>query len=358
MKAAVKYLSAILMILATIFLRHSIADDRKAPVIAPWYEGKPAAVSLRFDDSMESHVTHAIPRLNQYELKATFMINPGTGRYMKNKDFWEKHVPAMGHQMGNHTMHHRGAKTPVEADFEIGEVSRLIWKLYPNKGRLLVFASGGGGKKWGGKEWEHASEEYKSMVEKYKLIDLYDGSHPGFGVGSKRGYKEINARVQTAVQKGEHVPIVFHSIGKPGWKERIASIYRGYDLALPIEEFDQLVQLLGQMKDQLWVAPLADVLKYETERNQSRVSLVSRNKGSIVVLLQVGTDPSLYDQELTIILPVDPGMKAVSVSQGATQALRIHNNDRKILMNVAPVSGEININLDKVPSKEYFRNVQ
>ena len=202
MKFLAKYPLAVLMILGTIFLHHSIADDRKDPMIARWYEGKTAAVSLRFDDSTESHVVYAIPRLNQYGLKGTFMVNPGKDRYLKNKDFWEKQVPAMGHQMGNHTMHHQGAKTPADAEFEIGEVSRLIWKLYPNRSKLLVFASGGGGKKWGGKLWGQASEEYKSLVNKYHLIDLYDGNHPGFGVSSKIGYKEVKARVQTAVQTG------------------------------------------------------------------------------------------------------------------------------------------------------------
>lgn len=350
MKAVAKYLSAILMILATIFLCHSVADDRKAPMVAHWYGDKKAAVSLRFDDSMESHVKYAIPRLNQHGFKGTFMVNPGKERYRKNKDFWEKEVPAMGHQLGNHTMHHHGAKTPAEADFEIGGVSRLIWKLYPNKGKLLVFASGGGAK-WGGKDWEEASEEYKLIAKKYNLIDLYDGKHPAFSVGSKNGHAEVNGRVQAGVQRGEHLPILFHSIGRPGLKERIAAIYHGYDLNLPSEEFDKTLLHLVEMKDQLWVAPLADVLKYETERNQSRVSLVSRNKGFLVVMLQVGTDPSLYDQELTIIISVDPGMKAKSVSQGKQKNVEFHNSDRQILVNVAPVSGEININLDNVPSK-------
>jgi hypothetical protein len=347
MKAAAKYISAILIILATIFLRHSVADDRKAPMIAHWYGDKKAAVSLRFDDSLDSHVKYAIPRLNQYGIKATFMVNPGKERYLENKDFWETQVPAMGHQLGNHTMHHHGAKTPAEADFEIGEVSRLLWKLYPNQSKLLVFASGGGAK-WGGKDWEQASEEYKLVAKKYNLIDLYDGKHPAFSVRSKNGHTAVNDRVQAAAQRGEHLPILFHSIGRPGLKERIAAIYHGYDLNLPSEEFDKVLRHLVEMKDQLWIAPLADVLKYETECNQSRVSLVSRNKGSLVVMLQVGTDPSLYDQELTIIIPVDPGMKAVSVSQRANQVVRFHNNDRKILVNVAPVSGEIIISLDKV----------
>jgi len=350
-KVAAKYTFAVLMILGTIFLRHSVADDSRAPMIAHWYEARKAAVSLRFDDSLESHVKYAIPRLNQYGLKATFMVNPGRRRYQKNKDFWEKQVPAMGHQLGNHTMHHHGAKNPVEAELEIGEVSRLIWKLYPEKSKLLVFASGGG-TKWGGKDWKvEGFSEYKSIAKKYNLIDLYDGKHPAFSVNSKYGYAEIIARVQASVQRGEHLPMLLHSIGKPGWKERIVIIYRGYDLNLPVEEYDLMLRYLDSMKDQLWVAPLADVLKYETERDQSRVSLVARKKGSMLLMLQVGTDPSLYDQELTIIIPVDPGAKATSVFQGRRQIVPFHKNDREVFVNVAPVSGEIHINLDAISSK-------
>jgi len=59
----------------------------------------------------------------------------------------------------------------------------------------------------------------------------------------------------------------------------------------------------------------------------------------------------------TILLSVDPGMKAKSVSHGKRKKVEFKYTDRQILVNVAPVSGEIKINLEKVPGKLYFRIV-
>src|ERR1700674_1625644 len=120
------------------------AHEEDTASIARWYNNRAAAISLRFDDSLESHVKIVIPTLNTYGIKATFMVNPGMDRYLKYKDFWENTVPRMGHEFGNHTMNHRGAKTLQEAKYEIGEPARLIRRLYPEQSRLMVFASGGG----------------------------------------------------------------------------------------------------------------------------------------------------------------------------------------------------------------------
>lgn len=123
------------------------------PYIAKWFKNQKGAISLRFDDGLDSHINIAIPILNKYGLKGTFMTNPGKDRYKSNKTFWETEIPRMGHRLGNHTMHHRGAKNLEEAEYEVGEPSKLIWKLYPNESKLLVFASGGGIRvKWGGEK--------------------------------------------------------------------------------------------------------------------------------------------------------------------------------------------------------------
>ncbi len=145
------------------------------------------AISLRFDDNLVSHVEYVIPLLNKYGFKGTFMINPGRN-YKKYQDFWENKLPQMGHRWGNHTWHHEGAKNLEEAEFEIGEVSKLIWKLYPNESKFNVFASGGG-EEWGGKRWSEALPAYKEIVKKYYLIDLYDGNHPALGLNSDYSFE-------------------------------------------------------------------------------------------------------------------------------------------------------------------------
>ena len=320
------------------------ADPILKPHIARWYGNRKAALSLRFDDSLESHVEYVIPKLNEDGIKATFMVSPGRTQYRKYKDFWENKVPRMGHHLGNHTMHHRGANSLEEADHEIGEVSRLLWKLYPDQSRLKVFASGGG-KKWGGMDWELAppDNEYKKFVEKYFLIDLYDGKHPAHSTHSRLSVQELCSAVDKATRDGRHLPFMFHGIGTPGIMDRLKTLYRGYDLVVPRATFEGLLDCVDTKKADLWVAPLLDILKYEAERSGSRLEIVSKGKNKIRLSLSVGTDPELYDHDLTLVIPKRKNRPISSIVQANGRVGRTVEGSNDVLVNVRPVDGNIDL---------------
>src|SRR5262245_53787238 len=97
------------------------------------YRGdKQAAFSWQFDDSAPSHADFVIPHLNARGLRGTFFINPGTDRYKLRERNWTLTCPLWDQELANHSLHHNGAKSFKEAEREVGEVSKLIWKLYPN----------------------------------------------------------------------------------------------------------------------------------------------------------------------------------------------------------------------------------
>jgi len=321
----------------------AFGSENGAPIIAKWYGNKAAAVSLRFDDSTDSHVKYVIPKLNEYGIKATFMVNQGLERYRKNMDFWEREVPGMGHQFGNHTLHHRGAKSPEEADDEIGEASRRIWRLVPGQSKLLVFASGGGGVRWGGKDWDAASKEYKDLVNKYFLIDLYDGRHPYLGANSKHGDDEIRRSIEKAVQERRHQAIVFHDVGTPDVIDYLRWIKNGYRLTYSRESFERIIAFLRAKEDVLWIAPLGDVLKYEAERDGAALDLLSKNPKQVRLALTVRTDPELYDHGLTIVLPWDGNPRITSILQGGHRIDRFAFEGQSIRFSVRPVNSIIDI---------------
>jgi len=113
-----KIYTAIVFFSLIFFSEYNYPMDFELPKIAKWYNNLEYAVSLRFDDNLDSHVEYVIPVLNKFSFKATFMINPGRN-YKKYKDFWENDLPQMGHKLGNHTWHHHGAETQEEAEYEI-----------------------------------------------------------------------------------------------------------------------------------------------------------------------------------------------------------------------------------------------
>src|SRR6476660_6554829 len=68
-----------------------------------WPKGKQLAISLTFDDARESQVDVGTAVLNQYGVKATFLVVPsGVAERLEG---WKKAV-ADGHEIGNHTLLH------------------------------------------------------------------------------------------------------------------------------------------------------------------------------------------------------------------------------------------------------------
>jgi len=69
----------------------------------PWPDGVKAALSLTFDDGRSSQVTHAVPLLDSFNVKATFYAQPEN--LLEELELWQKAV-ASGHEIGNHTIGH------------------------------------------------------------------------------------------------------------------------------------------------------------------------------------------------------------------------------------------------------------
>ena len=312
------------------------------PEIAKWYNNYDAAISLRFDDAHGSHVEFVVPLLNEFNFKATFMVIPKRRGYLKYKDFWEQELPKMGHHLGNHTMHHRGAETVDEAEYEIGETSRLIRSIYPEQGKLLVFASGGG-EKWGGKLWHNASPEYTELVSKYNLIDLYDGKHPAKQVGSKDEPQKLCSLIYKAIREKQHQPFMFHYFGYPDIKDFARFVLRGYFLTYKKDKFIEFIKCLDKARDQVWVAPLVQILKYQEEYKSVQLDVIQNNNDYMNLRLIVGTDPTLYDQKITLIVRGKYQGGVTRVYQNNEQIKDIISTSRNILINVEPKNSTIKV---------------
>ena len=328
---------------ALIFLTASAAAADGQARLAPWYQNLDAAVSLRFDDGLESHATKVIPQLNRYGFRAVFLVSPGSAQYRARREFWEQAVPAMGHHLGNHTMNHRGARTIEEADYEIGEAARTIWRVQPRESKLLVFASGGGKKLWGGKEWEQADPAYRQLVQKYHLIDLYDGNHHYLSVRTGMGIGDLCGSLDAALARGGHQSYAFHGIGRSSFLEWVKMMIRGYGMTISEETFSGFLGCLDERRQRFWVAPLDDILKYEEEARDAAVRTTRSDRHTATLQLSVRTDPVLYDHPLTLILPDQQGRIVQSVRQEREQCRVYQDAAGHVLVDVRPVNSVITV---------------
>lgn len=331
-----------IFLLGTCFMTGGPALCEEAPRIAKWRRNYEGAVSLRFDDTLESHRSTAIPLLNRHDIKATFMVNPGNGRYRDHRAFWEQQVPGMGHHLGNHTMNHRGARDLQEAEYEIGEAARTIRSIAPRSSGLLVFASGGG-KTWGGRDWIKAEPAYHQLAEKYKLIDLYDGKHPAVGVNAKSRIAELCDGLDRTAGARKHQAFVFHHIGKPSLMDSIKTLVRGNDITTREETFSAFLQCISERKDRLWTAPLLDVLKYEEEARGAALKVLRSDRSVYSLSLSVQTDPALYDQQLTVVLPVRTGKSIRRIMQDSEELHAYQRVKGESLVDVRPKNSTIHV---------------
>jgi peptidoglycan/xylan/chitin deacetylase (PgdA/CDA1 family) len=79
------------------------AQGQNNKVPFTWPDGKSAAISLTFDDARTSQVNGGTALLDQYNVKATFYVQPGGVK--SQLEGWKKAV-ASGHEIANHTNVH------------------------------------------------------------------------------------------------------------------------------------------------------------------------------------------------------------------------------------------------------------
>ncbi|QOY96480.1 polysaccharide deacetylase family protein [Massilia sp. UMI-21] len=91
------------------------AADRPGPAFA-WPHGMRAAVSLAYDDALDSQLDHALPALDRHGLKGSFYLqlsNPAVARRLED---WRA-AARRGHELGNHSLFHQCARSKPGRDW-------------------------------------------------------------------------------------------------------------------------------------------------------------------------------------------------------------------------------------------------
>jgi hypothetical protein len=256
--------------------------------IAKWHEGRAAALSIRFDDSHPTQLTKAVPILREHGFRGTFMICPGPsesgGRRVSDFDQhrgeWEALAKQGDHEFANHSAHHRGGFGDEDMEAEIGEAAQTIWKLTPGRSQLTALNLGGGTR------WD-TTHTLRYFLDKYHHFDASENST---GMDDSYGNRVENFRriLEQHLQRGLWCRIHYHYIGGG-----LSSTEANFRAALDIAK---------QHAADLWIAGMADIYKYQTERNAAKLTLLKSDAQQFGFQVTCATDATLYDQPLTIEL--------------------------------------------------------
>ncbi len=136
------------------------------------------------------------------------------------------------------------------------------------------------------------------------------------------------------IGRGLWCRIHYHSIG-----EGLSSSEPNFRAALEIAK---------RHEASLWIAGMADIHKYQTERAGAALSRVNSDDHQLLFRLTVQTDPELYDQSLTIEVTVPPSWPPDRV------AVKDEEN-RSMTARVAQVGTESIIRFDVAPRNRTYR---
>jgi peptidoglycan/xylan/chitin deacetylase (PgdA/CDA1 family) len=233
------------------------------PAAGPWPERKTYAVSLTYDDGLESQILNAAYELDTRGLKASFYPTGNSTAVKANPEPW-KQLVLKGHELGSHTMLHscgeaQGRSFLQPADYrEAYTAKRYAAEL----DQSLAFLKGLGakgpwtlawpcGQAWVGQDHEDvtplAAERFRAARDAWgTLVDpgTVDLMHVGCVDGAKPA-PVLLSWVKDAKREGKWLVFIFHGVG-------------GDYLAVDNDAHAALLDALTADKE-AWVAPFGKV---------------------------------------------------------------------------------------------------
>jgi hypothetical protein len=336
-----KYLniSVVILIITMLSCTKKIEDFNPIPysegtaILCKWKDNKKAALTFNFDDSSNGQATLAVPALNEREMKGTFYVNPGNYDYGRNKSIWEVTVPASGHELANHTMHHAGASTYDETLYEVGEVSRIIWAIRGDAecGSLIAF-NRGGGTNWN-EEWLAAA---LTQFCNYDRMEPMGESFDSQSVEAGSTADQMYVLVDQIIQDGRLGRFHFHGIaaenGNPPNDGGLSGVW--------INEFKALLDKVKNVSDQIWQPTFSEAYKYAKERNNTTFLFNKKDENSYTMSLDCTLDKKYYNQELSIIVCVPKSWSNCNLTyNGSTKNYEVKNGF--VVLEIKPGYGPI-----------------
>lgn len=260
--------------LATLFLALITPVVFAAEKTFTWPNGAKAAVSLAYDDAVNSQLDNAIPALDKYGLKGTFYLTLASETISKRMAEWRK-AAANGHELANHTLFHQCSRglpdrawVTEDNDLDKTSVNQLAAQI--RVGNTMLHAIDGktertfttpcGDLKAGGvnyvpaikNEFVAIKSAWGGVIPDMNKLDVYA---VGVDVPVNVTGKQLIAAVKKAAKQGTMANFTFHGIG-------------GDHLSVSNEAHEELLKYLADNKDIYWTDTFLNIMKHVKSEQQ------------------------------------------------------------------------------------------
>ena len=262
----------------TAFLLLAIACSPAAPAGDgfAWPEGRKAAVSLAYDDALDSQLDTAIPALDRHGLKGSFYLILSAETVRTRLADWRA-AAANGHELGNHSLFHqcsgkgperswvapqRNLDTTTVAQMrdQVELASTMLQAIDGRSARTYTAPCG---------EVAAMDGSYLGAVSPLfvgiKLVggavvdDMVTLDPAAVPVAAPVGMSgaQLIALVEEAGRKGTMANFTFHGIG-------------GDHLQVSAQAHEELLAYLAKHRDDYWTAPFVDIMGWVRQQQAKR----------------------------------------------------------------------------------------
>ncbi len=246
-----------------------------------WPNGVRAAVSLAYDDALDSQLDNALPVLDRHGIKGSFYLTLSNPAVAKRLAAWRA-AARSGHELGNHTLFHQCSRSKPERDWvephrnldtttveqmrdQVLLANTMLEAMDGRKERTFTVPCG---------DTVAGGRDYLSAVRASfvgikvsggsGVIDAMPTLDPlAVPVAAPVGLtgKHLIAIVQRAAEQGTMVNFTFHGIG-------------GDYLSVSAQAHDELVRYLAENRQLVWSDTFINIMKHVT-REQARASMLN-----------------------------------------------------------------------------------
>lgn len=238
-----------------------------------WPGGAQAAVSLGYDDGLDSQLDHVIPQLNKRGLRASFYV-PINGPTLPGRQNEWKAAAAAGHELGNHSLFHscsglgpgrewvlphRDLDKQMPAAVQEQVIAANTWLQSLDGRTRRTFTPPCLDLQAGGQDFAAALRPHfvayraagPGMVSDTAALDPY--AMPVYFVEGMSG-EQLIALVEKAAARHALVALLFHGVGAE-------------HLSVTREAHDQLLDHLAKNKARFWTDSMVNIM--ENARRQA-----------------------------------------------------------------------------------------
>ena len=242
-----------------------------------WPHGEKAAVSLAYDDAIDSQLDNAIPALDRAGLHGSFYLTLSNASLNKRLPEWRA-AAARGHELGNHTLFHFCSAKPaghewVTPELDLDSVSPARMVAQVKLANTMLHAIDGRTERTFtvpcGDRLAQGGVDYVDLV-KGEFVAIKSGGAGvipdmaaldplAVGVTAPEGLSgaQLIALVKEAQAKGTMINFTFHGIG-------------GDYITTSKQAHEELLAYLVAHRDEVWTDTFMNIMKHVKTQQAAR----------------------------------------------------------------------------------------